>query len=190
MTNETRRFVFTKSRVLEAQVDIVMRHFGYASYSEMFRCLVRDAYRYVVQENRKPADPQGATDVDSLVVTPTGVVVTQSELAEVTPMLRRAKIVAGPGQSHDSNDSLDHSSPEWKQLRRQVLSRDRNRCQSCRIHRSYGRKLTAHHIVPRDQGGNDDLSNLITLCEPCHNTIEGQGLTEWQIKQGVTVQKS
>jgi 5-methylcytosine-specific restriction protein A len=28
--------------------------------------------------------------------------------------------------------------------------------------------LECDHIVPRDQGGSDDWSNLQSLCKPCH----------------------
>jgi len=35
-----------------------------------------------------------------------------------------------------------------------------------------GRNLHAHHIVKKSSGGKDDPSNLITVCESCHNTLE------------------
>ncbi|NJO00090.1 MAG: HNH endonuclease [Anaerolineales bacterium] len=31
-------------------------------------------------------------------------------------------------------------------------------------------QLQVHHIIPKEQGGNDSLENLITLCTSCHQT--------------------
>jgi len=50
-----------------------------------------------------------------------------------------------------------------------VFFRDHFCCLRCR---SEG-KLTVHHIMPRSEGGHDDLSNLMTLCRKCHDYIEG-----------------
>ena len=51
-------------------------------------------------------------------------------------------------------------------LRREVLARDRHRCQApgCRRRRF----LEVHHIKPRARGGAHEPANLITLCAPCH----------------------
>lgn len=32
--------------------------------------------------------------------------------------------------------------------------------------------MTAHHINPRDWGGEDEVRNLITLCSSCHDAVE------------------
>ncbi len=52
----------------------------------------------------------------------------------------------------------------YRQLREQVLKRDRWRCQHC------GRttELHIHHIRPRGRLGDDTEQNLITLCARCH----------------------
>lgn len=52
--------------------------------------------------------------------------------------------------------------------REAILHRDNYTCQIC------GKKhtrLEVHHIVFRSQGGTNDESNLITLCEDCHSGI-------------------
>jgi hypothetical protein len=54
---------------------------------------------------------------------------------------------------------------EWENIRKSVLKRDNHNCQRCQEERG---PLQAHHINPRSQGGKDTLSNLITLCRPCH----------------------
>ena len=56
--------------------------------------------------------------------------------------------------------------------RSRVLKRDKYTCQSCRKRRPSGRGLGIHHIIPRTQGGTNQLSNLITLCPSCHDLIE------------------
>jgi len=53
---------------------------------------------------------------------------------------------------------------DYRELRREVLRRDNWRCQDC----GALRHLEVHHIDPRSKLGNDDESNLITLCSDCH----------------------
>lgn len=50
-------------------------------------------------------------------------------------------------------------------LRLACLIRDEFACRHCK---SKERKLEAHHIVPRANGGKDTIKNLLTLCEQCH----------------------
>ena len=56
----------------------------------------------------------------------------------------------------------------FKKQKMRVLVRDNFCCQApgCRINRLS--KLTVHHIIPRSQGGLDNLDNLITLCYDHH----------------------
>lgn len=62
----------------------------------------------------------------------------------------------------------------WDDIRREVYKSSNYRCQNCGIgggNRKMGEAvLNAHHIVPRSNGGSDRMSNLITLCDPCHNS--------------------
>jgi 5-methylcytosine-specific restriction endonuclease McrA len=53
-------------------------------------------------------------------------------------------------------------------LRIACLMRDGYRCQQCG---KGGVRLEAHHLVFREQGGKDTLSNLLTLCEQCHHRV-------------------
>ncbi len=48
--------------------------------------------------------------------------------------------------------------------RRRAQQRDGHLCRWC----GTGALLAVHHIVYRSQGGGHELSNLITLCDPCH----------------------
>lgn len=56
-------------------------------------------------------------------------------------------------------------------LRDEVLGRDRNACVNC------GREedLQVHHIIPRNQGGENAKANLATLCADCHYYAHGGG---------------
>lgn len=38
--------------------------------------------------------------------------------------------------------------------------------------------LTIHHLVPRAQGGSDDLDNLLTLCRACHDLYHRLGMQQ------------
>lgn len=56
-------------------------------------------------------------------------------------------------------------------IRKAVILRDGCQCVEC------GRtncKLEVHHIKPRRSNGSNVLSNLITLCERCHQNTEGR----------------
>ena len=52
---------------------------------------------------------------------------------------------------------------------RAALVRDGNRCRAC----SFGLKcaLSVHHRLPKELGGRDTPSNLITLCVNCHKIV-------------------
>lgn len=52
-------------------------------------------------------------------------------------------------------------------MRETVLARDQLSCRSCGG-LFPAAELDVHHLVPRKQGGLDDPSNLIALCDGCH----------------------
>lgn len=58
-----------------------------------------------------------------------------------------------------------------QELRMLILDRDSYCCGKCRSSYSDPRMMQVHHIVPVSEGGNDDRSNLITVCKNCHNKI-------------------
>ena len=53
-------------------------------------------------------------------------------------------------------------------LRIATLMRDNYSCQECGV---TGTLLEAHHIIPKRLRGANTLSNLITLCHPCHEKV-------------------
>lgn len=52
--------------------------------------------------------------------------------------------------------------------REHALFRDKYTCQACKAKNI---RLEVHHIIYRSQGGTNDLDNLITLCEHCHDGV-------------------
>lgn len=52
-------------------------------------------------------------------------------------------------------------------LRYEVLKRAKFRCELCGIS-AYEKALEVDHIIPRNHGGSDDLSNLQALCYSCN----------------------
>lgn len=53
-------------------------------------------------------------------------------------------------------------------LRLACLIRDDFKCKICK---GKNKRLEAHHIVSRDDGGKDTIKNLATLCDQCHNKL-------------------
>jgi len=62
---------------------------------------------------------------------------------------------------------------DWDSLRKRRLKRDNHRCSNCSAKGgpSGDAELHVHHIVPRKDGGSDNIENLQTLCEDCHDAI-------------------
>lgn len=55
-------------------------------------------------------------------------------------------------------------------IRKAVIHRDGCKCMECGKSNC---RLEVHHIKPKRLGGSNTLSNLITLCEKCHQKTEG-----------------
>jgi len=49
----------------------------------------------------------------------------------------------------------------------EVFSRDKFKCQKCDF-RGISEDLEAHHIKMKVNGGDDEISNIVTLCSICH----------------------
>jgi hypothetical protein len=60
-----------------------------------------------------------------------------------------------------------HRTPISGSIKDRVLTRARGRCECCGAH-EHQRALEVDHIVPRNHGGSDDLSNLQALCFRCN----------------------
>lgn len=68
----------------------------------------------------------------------------------------------------------------FKFMRTLVLERDGYKCIKC----GNTRHLEIHHLIERNKGGTDDISNLITLCPTCHaKEHKGQPVYNIMIKK-------
>jgi hypothetical protein len=54
---------------------------------------------------------------------------------------------------------------DWQKKRKKTLERDGHKCQDCDDSPEI---LHVHHITPKHLGGGDELENLVSLCENCH----------------------
>lgn len=75
----------------------------------------------------------------------------------------------------------------WPQYaRKKVYQRDKGRCAHCG--KSCRRAWELDHIVPLIDGGGCDLSNMQTLCRPCHRKKTGKEATQRaQLRQSESV---
>jgi len=60
-----------------------------------------------------------------------------------------------------------HRTPISGSIKYRVLSRARGRCECCGAH-EHQRALEVDHIIPKNHGGSDDISNLQALCFRCN----------------------
>lgn len=59
----------------------------------------------------------------------------------------------------------------WSTLRLTVLERDNYTCRKCNSNLRGVFHRHIHHIIPLSRGGNNSLSNLISLCQACHERV-------------------
>ena len=96
--------------------------------------------------------------------TPNTTITTVARPARVSksPRARRAP---QPTRSERYNAFL--LSHPWKTLRQAVLARDGHSCVAC----ASNQHLHCHHLTYRRFGGAELLTDLVTLCEPCHDAL-------------------
>jgi 5-methylcytosine-specific restriction endonuclease McrA len=61
-----------------------------------------------------------------------------------------------------------------------ILKRAKIECAMCGWNRT---SLDIHHILPRSEGGSDELNNLIALCPNCHRLAHEKQYTSDELKQ-------
>lgn len=59
---------------------------------------------------------------------------------------------------------------ELRDLKEQVRARDKHRCRKCKSSSAYA----CHHIQFRSDRGDDKSSNLVLLCNRCHDACHGK----------------
>lgn len=95
------------------------------------------------------------------------------------PKIGQSKTPVRPhGPSDQFTTDPYYESKEWRDLREATLRRDGHRCRYC--------GAVAHqadHVVPRTQGGTDDLVNLVASCRICNKTAGGRRFTDFSAKR-------
>jgi 5-methylcytosine-specific restriction endonuclease McrA len=88
------------------------------------------------------------------------------------PWINRRPRARAPDVARPNAHQRGYCSQGWKAARREVLLRDNYQCQMCGavVH---GKRAHVDHIVPKSQGGSDEVSNLRCLCVSCHSKHEG-----------------
>jgi len=95
-----------------------------------------------------------------------------------------AQYVNGANHPNWKGGSIQYRGPNWRKQSKATRQRDGYQCMIC----GSSGNLHAHHIVPFRSfgyivGENDnykqanELTNLITLCEPCHIRVEAGSLS-------------
>lgn len=72
-----------------------------------------------------------------------------------------------------------HRTPISGSLKCRVLTRARGRCECCGTH-EHQRALEGDHIIPKNQGGSDDISSLQALCFRCNAGKRGTDCTDFR----------
>ena len=88
----------------------------------------------------------------------------RGELALSIPELEQAQC-----DCHTSRPGQRNTTSIPPKTRRQVLARDRHRCQKPGCENT--RYLEIHHLVARSSGGTNEIANLTTLCRSCHQLL-------------------
>lgn len=78
-----------------------------------------------------------------------------------------------------------YKSKEWKELRKEILERDANECVHCRKKGWFRPAECIHHI--KHLKARPDLAleptNLVTLCNQCHNKEHPEKLKAFHTKE-------
>jgi diadenosine tetraphosphate (Ap4A) HIT family hydrolase len=72
-----------------------------------------------------------------------------------------------------------HRTPISGSIKYRVLTRAKGRCECCGAH-EHQRALEVDHIIPKNQGGSDDLSKLQALCFRCNTAKRDTDTTDFR----------
>ena len=66
---------------------------------------------------------------------------------------------------------------DWERIRGVILRRDKFICSYC-----VDEGDQVDHIIPRSQGGSNDLSNLVCACSRCNASKGAKTPWQWHLK--------
>lgn len=70
------------------------------------------------------------------------------------------------------------STRQWRNLRREIIARDKGKCKLCGKGGS-----VVDHIKPRSRGGTDSKSNLRLICKTCDKRLRAREAARTAKKQ-------
>jgi 5-methylcytosine-specific restriction endonuclease McrA len=79
------------------------------------------------------------------------------------PCIDCGNLIRDAGRCRACLQASPYQTSAWRRLALHVVRRD-GACVRC----GSGFMLSAHHVIPRAEGGPDHPSNLETLCVRCH----------------------
>lgn len=59
---------------------------------------------------------------------------------------------------------------QWRRVRDERMAADKGLCQPCLRKGKYTAAAEVDHVVPKSQGGTDEIGNLQSICTACHRT--------------------
>jgi 5-methylcytosine-specific restriction endonuclease McrA len=73
---------------------------------------------------------------------------------------------------------------DMRVLRRCIVERDGARCHWCMrmTGQKHGLEQSLDHLIPRSDGGSDDLSNMVISCLPCNNARGSTPVAAWTVR--------
>jgi 5-methylcytosine-specific restriction endonuclease McrA len=74
----------------------------------------------------------------------------------------------------------------WKEVRRSCFERDKFTCKRCGRKNKQGKRIVAHYVIPKPEGGRAVLENLLTLCRKCERSVEASETPLRTIKEITT----
>ena len=73
------------------------------------------------------------------------------------------------GWKHDRRSRQERGyGARWDKLRKLAMDRDDWLCQPCKREGRATPAREVDHIIPKSQGGTDDLDQLQAICKTCH----------------------
>src|SRR5690554_2144845 len=101
---------------------------------------------------------------------------------------------------HGKTDPF-YLSKEWRKLRKDVLKKYKNECQTCKAKGKYKKATHVHHEFHRDKYPEYELMehvempdgtkkrNLVPVCKDCHETVCHPERLRWNKKKPLTEER-
>jgi len=87
------------------------------------------------------------------------------KLTTLKPRVQTLKAARVQTLDHKAGATKRIAGYAWMKIRAAVMARDRYQCQACG---EVGTNHEVDHVVPLEQGGSNELGNLMLLCVACH----------------------